>query len=346
MLASCYLLFRRANAIAPDVTPPVRLRRWTAAFFAVFVVNHLWYLGPTFFLTSDDDVKLTNMIGILLDSMTFFPLSIIVLLVMLQDRRRPLWPVAVMVAPLILGMVWCVVWRSDALFPLLNGYLLLMSICLIIYMVRALQQYGRWLRDNYADLEHKEVWQSFVVLAIVLLVFVVYALINENSIYIYVMLVVNAVSICYLLWRVETLSDLGIQIAPAESEGDEDQSSSKSLSQTNRDSIGALLQQHCIDTQLYLQHDLTLLQLAKAVGTNRLYLSQYFSSLGTTYNAYINDLRINHFVSLYREAVAAQRHFTAQQLAHDSGYQSYSTFSLAFKQRMGQSVTVWMRSAD
>ena len=101
MLASCYLLFRRANAIAPDVTPPVRLRRWTAAFFAVFVVNHLWYLGPTFFLTSDDDVKLTNMIGILLDSMTFFPLSIIVLLVMLQDRRRPLWPVAVMVAPLI-----------------------------------------------------------------------------------------------------------------------------------------------------------------------------------------------------------------------------------------------------
>ena len=31
-------------------------------------------------------------------------------------------------------------------------------------MVRALRQYGRWLRDNYADLEHKEVWQSFVVL--------------------------------------------------------------------------------------------------------------------------------------------------------------------------------------
>ena len=42
MLASCYLLFRRANAIAPNVTPPVRLRRWTGAFFAVFVVNHVW----------------------------------------------------------------------------------------------------------------------------------------------------------------------------------------------------------------------------------------------------------------------------------------------------------------
>ena len=28
MLTSCYLLFRRGNAIAPGVTPPARLRRW------------------------------------------------------------------------------------------------------------------------------------------------------------------------------------------------------------------------------------------------------------------------------------------------------------------------------
>jgi AraC-like DNA-binding protein len=104
-----------------------------------------------------------------------------------------------------------------------------------------------------------------------------------------------------------------------------------------------LLQHYCIDTQLYLQHDLTLAQLAQAIGTNRFYLSKYFSSQGTTYNAYINDLRINHFVSLYRQAVDTRRPFTAQELAHQSGYRSYSTFSLAFKQRMGQAVTIWMR---
>ena len=55
MLATCYLLFRQGNAFAKDVTPPARLRRWTAAFFAVFVVNHVWYMGPSFFLTSSDD---------------------------------------------------------------------------------------------------------------------------------------------------------------------------------------------------------------------------------------------------------------------------------------------------
>ena len=162
--------------------------------------------------------------------------------------------------------------------------------------------------------------------------------------------------ICYLLWRVETLCDLSIQFASAESEAGGYQSSSKSFSQINRDcstmvalpakNIGALLQQHCIDTQLYLQHDLNLSQLAKAIGTNRLYLSQYFSSQGITYNAYINDLRINHFISLYREVIAIQKPVSAQQLASESGYRSYSTFSLAFKQRMGQSVTAWMRITD
>ena len=29
LIACCYLLFRRANAIAPDVMSPLRLRRWT-----------------------------------------------------------------------------------------------------------------------------------------------------------------------------------------------------------------------------------------------------------------------------------------------------------------------------
>ena len=61
-MASCYLLFRRANAIAPDVTPPVRLRRWTAAFLAAFALNHIWYM-PIFFLSSSEDIRLCDLVG-------------------------------------------------------------------------------------------------------------------------------------------------------------------------------------------------------------------------------------------------------------------------------------------
>ncbi len=340
LIASCYLLFRRGNAIAPDITPPTRLRRWTAAFLAFLALNHMWYM-PILFLTSDEDVKLNDLVGGLLDSMTILPLSIIVMLTMLQDRRHPLWPVAVIVLPQVVGMGVSVATRSTALFPLLYGYFLLMCIGFIIYMVRALRQYGRWLRDNYADLEHKEVWHSFVMMAIMLLVFGVYAIVGKGPVCQYAMLVVCIALVCYLPWRVETLSDLTPTV-PQPASSPVPQFPKEEI--TVHANIGPLLQRYCIDTQLYLQHDLTLLQLAKAIGVNRFYLSQYFSSMGTNYNAYINDLRINHFTTLYREAVAAKRSVTAQQLALDSGYKSYSTFSKAFKNKMGLSVTTWIKS--
>ena len=345
MMASCYLLFRRANAIAPDVTPPIRLRRWTAAFFAVFVVNHVWYMGPTFFLTSSDDIKMASLVGGLIDSITFFPLAIIVLFTMLQDRRRPLWPVAVMVAPLIVGMAWCVVSRSETLVPMLIVYLLLMSFGLIIYMVRELKQYGRWLRDNYADLEHKEVWQSFVVLAIMLLAFSVYALVGEGLVYQYAMQAIVIVLSCYLLWRVETLSDLSLPVNDAEERTDiKEDVEDNDLSLSMRNNIGPLLEKFCEEQQLYLQHDISLSQLAQIIGTNRLYLSQHFSNQGITYNAYINGLRIRHFINLYHETTAAHQAVTAQQLAHQSGFRSYNTFSVAFKKMMGMTATEWMRN--
>jgi AraC-like DNA-binding protein len=233
---------------------------------------------------------------------------------------------------------------------MLYAYFLLMGIGFIIYMVRALRQYGRWLRDNYADLEHKEVWQGFVVLVIMLLVFGIYTYIYEGRAYLYAMLGCLAVLIFYLLWRVETLSDLSVPLSlnlsvagpvSVETEAEE----CCGLSQATCNNIGALLQRHCIETQLYLQHDLSLSQLAKAIGTNRFYLSQYFSAQGMTYNAYINDLRISHFMNLYRESVDDRRSFTAHQLAQESGFRNYNTFSSAFKRKTGQSVTAWMKAA-
>ena len=347
IIANCYLLFRDGNAFAADITPPGRLRRWAAIFFASIALNHLWYM-PILFLNSIEDIRLCDLIGGILDFMTFFPLAIVVLLSMLQDRRRPLWPIAVVMAPLVIGGAFDIAYRSYALLPISRIYAVLMGIGLIIYMVRTTRQYGRWLRDNYADLEHKEVWQSFVVLAIIMFVFVIYGFAGEGPVYQYAMQVICVVLICYLLWRVETLSDLSIprqqsQLVAKPATTEAEDVDDYELPQTIHDKIGSLLQQHCIDTRLYLQHDLNIHQLAQAIGTNRFYLSQYFSRQGTTYNAYINGLRINHFMSLYHKAVATQHPFTAKQLAFDSGYRSYKTFSLVFKQLKGQTVTAWMR---
>ncbi len=345
LLACVYLLLRRSNAFAPDITPPLRLRRWTAFFFACIVMVHLWYL-PLAFLTSSEDIKLGYYFGAILDFLVFFPLAMVVMIVMLQDRRRPLWPVAVVMVPPALGAAWCIVSGSDAIVPVVYVYLLLCSLLLAIYMLYALRQYRIWLRDNYADLEHKELWQTFAVMASILFVLVYYTFGGNGVVYEFVLQISALVLVCFLLWRVETLSDLSNSLTvPLEAEVATTKSTIRNgLSEPDDSGITHRLQKYCVDTQLYLAHDLTATELAKAIGTNRTYLSQYFSRRGVTYNAYINGLRIENFISLYREAAANNRHVTAQDLARQSGFRSYSTFSLAFKQRMGHSVMAWIRT--
>ena len=346
LMASCYLLFRDGNAFAAHISSPIRLRRWTAAFFASIAFGHVWYL-PTYFLSSSDEVLQCSLVGSLLDCLTFFPLEIVILLAMLQDRKRPLWPIALMLAPPVVGMAWGVINCSDALMPMIRIYFLLLSISLIIYMVREVRRYGRWLRDNYADLEHKEVWQSFLVLTVIFIASDFYVGGYGLPVYEYVSQSYAIVLICYLLWRVETLSDLSVSqpiLHEEEKTTSTENEESDALPLSISSNIGTLLKQYCEQPRLYLQYDISLSRLAMEIGTNRYYLSQYFSSQGLNYNAYINDLRVNHFISLYHEAIAAQRSFTVQQLAMESGYRSYNTFSDAFKRRTGQSVTAWMRT--
>ncbi len=332
-IAAVYLLLRKGNAFAPDITPPIRLRRWAAAFFAVASLGHVWWL--LLYVFSCEMYSPAYVVVVEFDCVALLTTIIGTLLSMLQDRKRSVWPALVAMSPFVPLWGALMVYPRDLVKQIAIAYLLLLFVLFTAYMVIAVWRYGRWLKDNFADLENKKVWLSQTVTLGCLLLFIIYILIDTSSILlIYLLHLTELVIFCILLWRVETLPQLS---APA-------QQPSAMTAKIGVTKIERLLAKDCVDTQLYLQRDLTLQQLAQAIGVNRFYLSQYFSSQGITYNAYINDLRINHFMSLYEKATAAGQTIIAQQLAQESGYRSYSTFSLAFKQRTGQSVTAWMRS--
>ena len=62
LLSGCYLLFSKANAFVPRITPPVRLRRWTGVFLASIAVSQMWYM-QLFFLSSSEDIEMADLIG-------------------------------------------------------------------------------------------------------------------------------------------------------------------------------------------------------------------------------------------------------------------------------------------
>ena len=370
LFAAVYLLLRRGNAFAPDITPPVRLRRWAASFFAVAALGHVWWL--LFYIFSSDIRSVSYIAVVMLDWVTLLPTVAGTLLAMLQDRRRPVWPIFVAMIPIVaLGGGFLV--RPDERFMhIFVVYIVLLYMLFAVYVAFAVRQYGRWLLDNYVDLERKEVWLTHVLSLVFMLLFIFYALVDTNIILIYLLHVLELALFTLLLWRVETLPSLttdSLTTDPSRGGEGSDYTQGGIVAEElstplphregtgeslfphreeqggeafDLDQIERLLKERCVDTQLYLQHNLTLQQLAMAVGTNRSYLSQYFSRQSNTYNTYINNLRVNHFIKRYEETVAARQPVVAQELAYESGFSSYRTFSRAFTQRTGQSVTAWM----
>jgi AraC-like DNA-binding protein len=334
-----YLLLCRGKAIAPGITPPARLRRWAAALFGIMALVHVWWM--LFYTFSNDTSSVIYGLLVAMDCMALPPVFVGTLLTMLQDRRRPLWPIFVVMTPCaVIAVLQTALPAIDLTTPN-KVYGLVLALAFIIYMVVAVRQYGRWLRDNYADLEHKEVWLSLTLLIGLMLLLMCFEY-TDNYVMGTIAHLIGFPLAGLLLWRVETLKDLSTDsLASCSAQSDADLSKNPSLKGTAYN-IGELLVKHCEDTQLYLRPDLTLTQLSEAIGVNRYYLSQYFASQDTSYYAYIHDLRIGYFVARYRVLAAAHEPIVAQQLARESGYHSYTTFSVAFKQRMHQNVTVWM----
>ncbi len=380
LIASLYLLLRRRNAIMPDNIPPLRVRRWTAALFATIAVGHLWWM-LIYYTANSIDIFNRVLICTILDTVITLPMFVCTMLVMLQDRRRPLWPVAIIVAIGLADLLMVTITGNR-----MSAVVLLMFFVLVlfisIYMVRAVREYHRWLRNNYADLEHKEVGRTFLVMSAILPSIIAYGFANDSFACEVLLEVFDVIVILVLLWRVETLHDLEVPaVKPivakpvaenseesviknsekpeaANSEKPEAANSEKSVAENNEKpaqakagddqllEIGHLLVEYCEQDQFYLNRDLSVYQLAEHLGTDRERLSLYFLQHGITYNTYINGLRILHFIRLCEKTTTNKQNATASQLASACGFSSYSTFCSAFKQTMGQTITSWLQSPE
>ena len=85
--------------------------------------------------------------------------------------------------------------------------------------------------------------------------------------------------------------------------------------------------------KLYLHPDLTLQELAQALGTNRTYVSNYISQvMGQSFYDYINQLRIERSAL---PLVNEHPEYTFEYVARQSGFASMSTFRRAFIKKTG-----------
>lgn len=86
----------------------------------------------------------------------------------------------------------------------------------------------------------------------------------------------------------------------------------------------------CTEEQIYLNPELTCADLAKAVGTNRTYMSMWFREHGTTFNDYINTLRLK-----YAEHLMRTTDDNILTIASKCGFNHPNSFRNVFKEYFG-----------
>lgn len=83
---------------------------------------------------------------------------------------------------------------------------------------------------------------------------------------------------------------------------------------------------------IFLNPELTLSDLARSIGTNRSYLSEYFNhECNTSFSDYVNNLRLSYAENL----MISNRETSIVEIAYASGFNSISTFRRAFVKKFG-----------
>lgn len=362
-----YLLVSKRNAFGSEIVTDQRLRRKAGRLIFIYTLIYLTNIPMLLWLA--DDLQLLLMASVTLDMTIWCPMVLHFLLELLQDRRRwdnRLLLISVLaVMPLTGWLLTGHAWWKWAVY----GMYIAEVVFFIGWYIRAAIAYRRFLADNYADLEHKEVTWSWIILSSIFFSFINYLLIlfqSDMQICValsYIFHLADILFIGIIVWYIdhqqvlEPLAEESVEEVQKSQEAEAVETEAMETTNTHevpalrKDIIiyktGELLRKHCEEAQLYLQRDLSLKTLAQACHTNRTYLGLYFASQGITYYIYINKLRIDHFQSLYREAMKEKSTtFTLQQLSKDSGFLSYNTFSRAFVSCTGISVSKWQEQVN
>ena len=215
-----------------------------------------------------------------------------------------LWPTEV-VKDAYVAFLWCYAWA------------------VVIFGYVRTRKYLNYVRSNYSNIDDIDVsWLRpvflFAIASQLLWLFTsLYAKVPVDVLY-YVFTIVMWLMVLHYSWNFHPIVICGETLT----------------TQVNRQPIVQGEMERIVEDQkLYLNSGLTLGELAKIMGTNRTYVSNYLSMVrGQTFYDYINQLRIEK-ASL--PMMEEHPEYTLEYVAEQSGFGSISTFRRAFVKQTG-----------
>ena len=256
--------------------------------------------------------------------------SALTYLVFLAEAVMPGWirckRLILLSVPFAAFTVVYAVWSSEWVIYSYITFLWFFAWAVVITGYIKVRRHLTYLRANYSNIDNIDIsWLNpvfgfAIVTQLAWLFTSLFATIIADIIY-YISIIALWLMVLYYSWDFRPIK------AVAEEEQANTQKQSTPLTEGQ-------LEQLVEEQQLYLNSDLTLADLARALNTNRTYVSNYLSQVRRqTFYDYINQLRIERVtLPLMHE----HPEYKLEYVASESGFASISTFRRAFVKFTGQ----------
>lgn len=332
-----YLLLTKHSLFSSTVKQSPLMRKTTGV--AVLAWSASFAIGlAELYLRTKHEFDFYSL-SILLD-LFLVPIIIVLMLSMIQvatDRKQIIIynvvPVALLITFIFTQSAWII--------PVAIIY---WGIDIVGFMTRfhnMQKRYKKKLKENFSDLQNRELkWINSVAVLFLLYAFLyLFGHLTDSPRACSFSYIISMIGWTYFVWHVEhqkalvnfweeneTL-DLLTQIA---TEGETKEPAK--LNPTEYSWLQELLEKECEAKHLYLRPDISIVELAKHLGTDRTCLNQYFNSQNTSFYNYINKLRINHAVEMIKERETG---VSLDEISIKCGFNTPDTFRRAFSEQMG-----------
>jgi len=316
--------------------------------FMVFIAFQLIWDANVYYYPSLDWTS-TAHLNVQDISLMNIPLCGMVLWTMVTHRLLDIPRIIRHLVPFIVLITIGCIFRSTIPWFIFITYAYIVGYCLYLlkmFLANA-KDYNARLAQTYADTQYRTLtWIIHLiwVLAITLVLYIYFAYVALDLDYIYYGIV--CAIWYYITWNINHVRETNVleelrddeekngpepttkEVNKSVEEKDRSEMIRTSLRELTKQRLEDSLEEVCMSRRLYLNPDLTVMDLAVELNTNRTYISQYFSEHHTTFLKYINDLRVEYAMFQIKNT-----NHKLSDIMYDSGFRHAETFRRAFSNR-------------
>lgn len=338
IICGLYLIVSKQTLAKHDFAPNQPLRRLGGCILLLLAVSYIYScrLVPSIPHWGEEGgdvwVPYLNR-DTLLYLIIVFPFFAAFLFRMVEKLKAEQWLTMMVptIIPIILFIIYCFI-PSDTVFFSSITFWITYTVVMVILFIRRMIIYERKIQERHSNIEHHFLWRFFYPAGLFVLTMGIglsLSFIRDSFVLLGIYFVFNILSTLSLVWAADNLEG---DIVKEES-GEEEENELAEIDEFTRKritSIENILNKELKKHPFYLDANINVDVLARLLGTNRTYLSQYFRYKGTNFYTFINTLRIEYACTLIQT-----REKTLSEIAQESGFNSLHTFRRVFVEQKG-----------